>query len=152
MIRSSPLRRRSRLRSGGPTLRKRRKTRKGQVPEAVLDALWSQVIRQRDKVCKVQLAYGARMGLCRGDIQSAHLYSRTYRQIRWDELNGMGLCAAHHFFAHRNPVEAGRLYEAVRGRKELDTLWIKAQAVAKVDRHAVKARLMARIKELEERS
>src|SRR3990172_1257899 len=100
MMKTSPLRRRTRLRAGAP-LRKRRKTRKGQIPEAVLDALWSQLITLRGEC--VWFVHPDGQGVCAGPIQAAHIYSRTYRQIRWAEENGLPMCAAHHFFAHRNP-------------------------------------------------
>lgn len=120
-------------------LRKRRKTRKGQIPESVLDALWSKRIRERDLVCR----YGSYNYLdCAGHLEAAHMYSRTYRNIRWDLGNGNLLCTAHHFLLHRNPVHAGRVYELLWGRDHLDSLWIKAQAVGKVDRAAVKAYLL----------
>lgn len=136
--------RRTRLRAGAP-LRKRRKTRKGQVPEAVLDALFAQVIKLRDQHrCRY---FGTRES--GASCQCAHAISRTYRNTRWDEDNAFTLSAkAHHLF-HRNPILAGRWFVAQIGREQYDWLWAKAQQVAKVDRHAVKARLMARIKELE---
>lgn len=141
---------RTSLRRSSSPLRKRRKTRKGQVPEAVLDGLWSKRVRERDEACRLMgqmLVMGHVCGV--RPTQAAHIYSRVYRQIRHDLDNGLGLCAACHFFVHRNPVMAGRMYQEILGRKKLDTLWIKAQAVAKIDRHAVKAHLQARLKELQ---
>lgn len=38
-------------------------------------------------------------------LQCAHLFSRRYRAIRWDERNAVVLCAGHHhWFTHR-PIE-----------------------------------------------
>lgn len=39
---------------------------------------------------------------CLGNLQTAHIFSRRYHAIRWDEDNALCLCAAHHtFYTHR---------------------------------------------------
>lgn len=132
------LKRRGRLQSGGP-LRKRRRTRKGRIAMSTLDALWSLRVRERDNATCQMVSPE-----CAGKLESAHMYSKqAYPAIRWDVGNGNALCSKHHFFVHANPVQAGRFYEERWGRTHLDTLWIKARAIAKIDRYAVKAELRA---------
>jgi hypothetical protein len=42
---------------------------------------------------------------CAGGMQAAHVWSRRYKAIRWDEANCIPLCAgAHHFYTLR-PAE-----------------------------------------------
>lgn len=80
---------------------------------------------------------------CAGNLEACHMYSKkAYPNIRWDLGNGNALCTKHHFFVHQNPVMAYRFYESRWGRAHIDSLWIKAQAVGKVDRAAVKAYLL----------
>lgn len=37
-------------------------------------------------------------------LQCAHIFSRTYRSVRWDLDNLLSLCASCHFHSHRNPL------------------------------------------------
>jgi hypothetical protein len=39
-------------------------------------------------------------------LQAAHIYSRTYKHLRWDPENLICLCSGCHFWWHLNPVEA----------------------------------------------
>lgn len=38
------------------------------------------------------------------DLQCAHIFSRTYRNTRWDLDNLLPLCPKCHFYGHRNPI------------------------------------------------
>lgn len=38
------------------------------------------------------------------DLQCAHIFSRTYRNTRWDLDNLVNLCPGCHFYGHRNPI------------------------------------------------
>ena len=63
-----------------------------------LDKLMSQVIRSRGSCAwcgnnKYEL------------LQCCHIYSRSNRQVRWDRLNLLCLCAGCHFRAHKEPTE-----------------------------------------------
>lgn len=63
-----------------------------------LDALFSLRVRERDGVC---LVCGKTENL-----QCAHLISRTYKHLRWDERNAITLCYKHHIhWAHKEPLE-----------------------------------------------
>lgn len=48
-------------------------------------------------------AYGTAAGtLCKGNLQCAHIMSRRYIALRWDDRNAVPLCMAHHhWFTHR---------------------------------------------------
>lgn len=37
-------------------------------------------------------------------LQCAHIFSRTYRNTRWDLQNLIPLCAGCHFKSHKNPI------------------------------------------------
>lgn len=66
------------------------------------DALFSRLIRERDQTCVAAQAYGV---ACKGNLQCAHLISRSYKSIRCDFDNAVAACAAHHtYFTHR-PLE-----------------------------------------------
>lgn len=63
-----------------------------------LDMLFSKKIRERDGAC-------LRCGKS-GNLQCAHLISRTYKHLRWNERNCITLCyACHIHWSHRNPLE-----------------------------------------------
>lgn len=64
------------------------------------DKLWSLMIRQRDGRCR-------RCGRGQGEVvlQAAHVISRRYKAIRWDERNGITLCRGCHHWNHHQPVE-----------------------------------------------
>jgi hypothetical protein len=67
------------------------------------DSLFSAYIRERDQGCR---AYGTNSGpQCSGYLQCAHIISRRYRAVRWDEDNAVTLCAAHHMFWTHRPLE-----------------------------------------------
>ena len=40
----------------------------------------------------------------RKNLQCCHIFSRTYTNTRWDIHNLLCLCAACHFFFHKNPI------------------------------------------------
>jgi hypothetical protein len=42
---------------------------------------------------------------CAGPLQCCHLFSRRYRNIRWDERNAVAMCAAHHRYFDTRPIE-----------------------------------------------
>ena len=42
---------------------------------------------------------------CAGPLQCCHLFSRRYRNIRWDHRNAVCGCAAHHRWMDTNPIE-----------------------------------------------
>jgi len=67
------------------------------------DALFAKATREAcDGRCWAEGAAGVK---CNGKIQCAHLISRRYLAIRWDEANAMPLCAAHHTYFTLHPLE-----------------------------------------------
>ena len=42
---------------------------------------------------------------CAGHLSCCHLFSRRYRNVRWDERNAVSMCAAHHAWFDQHPIE-----------------------------------------------
>jgi hypothetical protein len=63
-----------------------------------LDTKWAKAIKMRD-------GHKCKKCLSPDNLQSAHIYSRTFRSTRWTVLNGLTLCAKCHFWAHQEPIE-----------------------------------------------
>ena len=42
---------------------------------------------------------------CAGPLHCAHLFSRRYRNVRWNRDNAVPLCAGHHKWFDTHPVE-----------------------------------------------
>ena len=121
MKRSGPIKRRTRLKRG--------KSQRGKQPEPLvrdresvrsLDTLFSERIRERD---------GGRCVLCgsAARAQCAHLFSRRYRNVRWDPGNAWTLCDSHHLYYTHHPLEwddllrrrLGEGYECLRLRTQV---------------------------------
>lgn len=65
-----------------------------------LDNVFSEIIKLRDNY-KCQ-----KCGRVNGvQLQTAHIYSRRYRSVRWNPSNVLTLCAGCHFWAHQNPLD-----------------------------------------------
>lgn len=86
-------------------------------PLAAADREFSKYIRDRDGRCMGQGTGPA----CSGALQCAHIISRRYRALRWEETNAMALCQAHHMFWTHRPLEwqawlvsEGHDYEGLR--------------------------------------
>lgn len=113
---------------------------------AVLDALWREVIYARDrKTCQMPLCGKTR------HIQAHHIFSKKGRFLtRWDEDNGICLCAAHHIWgAHDHPL---RFYEFIRkrlGDERFNRILMRSEQSAKgQDLEAVRLYLKQQLKEL----
>lgn len=96
------------------------------------DRLWSLMIRQRDGRCR----------RCDKEppeivLQAAHVISRRYKAIRWDEQNGLALCVGCHHWGHKQPVEFDWWVQGVIGREVYESLRKRALEyagrVARVD-------------------
>ena len=48
-------------------------------------------------------------------LQCAHIFSRTYRNTRWNLHNLLCLCAGCHFKGHRSPIEFTEFVKAYLG-------------------------------------
>ena len=74
------------------------------------DKVFSLWIRQRDGRC---LRCGKKENL-----QCAHIFSRSARSVRFEELNCITLCSGCHlFWAHKNPIEFTEFVKKLLGRK-----------------------------------
>lgn len=51
-------------------------------------------------------------------LQCAHIYSRTYRNTRWDLKNLLCLCSGCHFYAHKNPLAFTEIVQSHLGSYE----------------------------------
>ncbi len=63
--------------------------------------------RKLDKLCGEIVRARGRCVRCnrKKQLQTAHIFSRTYNATRWDiENNLLCLCATCHWFFHKNPV------------------------------------------------
>jgi hypothetical protein len=113
------------------------------------DALWSRLIRARDGACR-------RCGRQPDEIilQAAHVISRRYKAIRWDERNGVALCVGCHHFAHMQPVEWDWAVQELIGVDVYQALRKEAIAytgeLKRIDLSEVIARLEKRLEELED--
>lgn len=95
-----------------------RKTSRGAMGRKA-DALFSKIVREPD-ACGY---HGRGYGICAGPLQCAHLISRSYRSVRWDENNAIPLCAgAHRYFTNR-PVEWERfILQHILGAESFEKL------------------------------
>lgn len=110
------------------------------------DALFSKLIRERDGMC---VANGVIVDTtvylgCNGNLQCAHIHSRSYKSIRTDFKNAIALCAKHHvYFTHR-PLEWQEFVES-QWPGVWDELKAKALEYGNVDwkaRHAELKRMV----------
>ena len=66
------------------------------------DKLFSELIRSRGRC---ELAVMRPETKCAGPLQCCHVVSRSYRAVRWDEMNALAGCAAHHLWFTHHPLE-----------------------------------------------
>lgn len=85
------------------------------------DALWSQMIRSRDGHCRRCLRQPPEVTL-----QAAHIISRRYKAIRWDERNGIALCVGCHHWGHKQPVEFDWWVQKLIGKEVYEALRFEA--------------------------
>lgn len=79
-----------------------------------LDKVVSEIVRKRGK-CE-------RCGSVDGTLQCCHIFSRTYRNLRWDLDNLLCMCASCHFFCHKNPIAFVRFVEQKLGKEKVEQL------------------------------
>lgn len=124
---------------------KKRKTSERAKLERECDKLWSEAIRLRDKACRYP-------DCKKRKIQAHHIFTRKYRSVRWELLNGVGLCAGHHlFWAHTEPEKFRDYILAKLGVDQFEALKQRAYQPAKYsidDLQVIKASLQASIKQL----
>lgn len=88
---------------------------------------------------------------CKGPLQCAHIFSRRYHAVRWNEVNALSLCAGHHtYWTHRPDEWWIWIHENFPGR--LRYLREVYRDPWDRDIESVIERLQGRMHELEERS
>lgn len=108
------------------------------------DRLWSMMIRQRDGHCRRCSRTAPEVIL-----QAAHVISRRYKAIRWDERNGIALCIGCHHWGHKQPVEFDWWVQELIGKETYEALRSEALAyvgrVKKIDLREVIADLETKV-------
>mgnify|MGYP003457169196 CR=1 FL=1 len=69
--------------------------------------------------------WGATKNCTKGDyelLQCAHIFSRTYKSVRWDLKNMICLCASCHFYGHNNPTRFTEFVKRYLGEVEYQML------------------------------
>jgi len=100
-----------------------------------LDKLWADLVKERA---------GHECEKCRKKdyLNSHHIYSRTNYPVRWDERNGVCLCAGCHTLtntsAHKSPLDFMEWIRAKRGETWYKTLQLKANTITKNDKKLLK--------------
>ena len=85
-----------------------------------LDKLISQIVHQRGK-CQ-------RCGSTE-TLQAAHIFSRQFRNTRWDEKNILLLCAKCHFWSHHEPTEFAEFVKKMLIPKEYAQLLVNKELI-----------------------
>lgn len=128
---------------------KRRKTSQAaKVREA--DKLFSRIIRA-GRTCYYHFGRGKLTPLgfaCSGPLQCAHIVSRIYRSVRWDEGNAIPLCAGAHRYMTSRPLEWERFVLTFMPAADYEGLKLRALEVWDHDMEPVLDRLRQRAAEL----
>lgn len=104
------------------------------------DNLFREYIKLRDKCCQ-------RCHVSVGKLETAHFYSRSYKQVRFDPDNACLLCFKCHFlFAHMQPLEFVDFWIKRIGDKSMENLSKKRNEYRKMDYEYEKGVLQERIK------
>jgi hypothetical protein len=77
------------------------------------DKLFSEIVRSRGR-CEARVAKTC-SGADPERLQCAHIISRRYNAVRWDEENALCLCSACHMFFTWHPVEWELFIDERRG-------------------------------------
>lgn len=121
--------------------------RKGKTPLQEADRLFSLIVRARGE-CEVK-----QVSKCpSGPLQCAHIFSRRYRSIRFDEANALCACAGCHQWFTNRPLE---WEDWLRARLGNDTYeWLRTRALTEPNPKllAVIQRLRPRWEAIERRS
>lgn len=119
---------------------KKRKTTKKQSVGKQCDLLFSKIVRS---VGKCEIDDGRP---CKGWLECAHGFSRSYRAVRWDRRNAFCACVGHHKFYTHRPLEwdlwmrermGEELYEEIRAlalageRPDTQALLVELKAEAR---------------------
>ena len=88
-----------------------------------LDKLFGQVVRKK--------RYCQRCGRHDNTLQTAHIFSRAYKSVRWEQDNAFCLCAGCHFWVHKNPILFAEFVLKLYGKAKYEALKRKAKRVKK---------------------
>ena len=120
-----------------PKPKKRKKTARRNY-SAQADVLFSKLVRAKG-YCELA---GTDTVRCNGPLQCMHIFSRRYRNTRWDFLNAFCGCAAHHTYYTHRPIEWDD-YLRLHRSHTYSMLRAKALSTAKVDPKEVLVSLRA---------
>ena len=139
---SPKVKERKSLRRSGP-VRKRakrvpkvKKTSRGKMGR-LADKLFSLIVRHSG-LCDAGYRSHA------GAVQCAHLVSRSYRSVRWDEANALPLCAGCHVYYTHHPLEWEQYITERNGPEAIAALKARAMKRWDGDIEGVLVRLAAR--------
>ena len=121
---------------------KTKKERKAQIKAC--DKLWSTAIKLKAKgFC--ELTQCPKPG-----IDAHHVYSRKYKNTRWDVQNGIFLCKWHHIYFAQVEIEKFRdIIIRKMGQRQYDRLKVRAYAPKYIDMEMSKIELQEYIKQME---
>jgi len=87
-----------------------------------LDKLISEMVRARGYCAWCHKTDG---------LETAHIFSRKYRNLRWNLTNLLCLCHTHHFFAHSNPILFAEFVKDYLGETKYNLLKLQAKSIKK---------------------
>lgn len=64
------------------------------------------------------------------NLQAAHIFSRTYKSVRWDLDNVVCLCAKCHFEGHKRPIDFVEWIKSYLGEFKYQQLKMKTQSIS----------------------
>jgi hypothetical protein len=91
------------------------------------DIAISRIVRSRPGPCEATKLWDGAAFDCSGPFHCCHLISRMYRGTRWDLDNVVKMCASHHAYFDRHPVE----------RENTILLWLGASRWRDLKRKAI---------------
>lgn len=95
----------------------------------------SSLTRKLDQECSRIIRSFGKCAMCGcadyEKLQCAHIYSRTYRSVRWDLDNLLPLCASCHFYSHKNPLIFAEFVKTHLGDIKYQSLKLRAITLKK---------------------
>lgn len=84
-----------------------------------------------DKLCSLIIRSKGRCEFCHNTetLQCAHIYSRSYRNLRWDLNNLLCLCAKCHFEGHKKPIDFTERVKKILGEENYKELILNSQRI-----------------------
>lgn len=89
--------------------------------------------RKLDKLCSLIIRSRGRCERCGSvkSLQCCHIFSRTYRSLRWSLDNLLCLCAKCHFWCHLNPIGFSQFVENTLGKDKFSQLLESHKEISK---------------------